>query len=310
MPRPSPHDILRRVRAVEIRSRRLVDDALVGAYHSSFKGSGMEFAEVREYLPGDDVRNIDWNVTAKQDRPFIKVYEEERELTLLLAVDLSASLDFGSGHQTKRELAAELAATLALSAARNNDKVGLVLFTDRIEVFLPPRKGRQHMLRVVREILFYEPKGQKTDLVGALRQLNNLHRRKAICFLFSDFLTPETTSWTRPNASGSNEQGLRRALSTTARRHDLVAVELHDPREGQLPNVGIITLEDAETGEQVEVNTNRRDVQALYAQVNHRRRDTLARMIRKAGADHLPLTTDQAFITALRAFFAQRTHRR
>lgn len=309
MAKLDPKDILKRVRAVEIRSRRLVDDALVGAYHSSFKGSGMEFAEVREYFPGDDVRAIDWNVTAKQGRPFLKIYEEERELTLLLAVDLSASLEFGSGRQTKRELAAELAATLALSAARNGDKVGLVLFTDHIEVFLPPRKGRQHMLRVVREILFYEPKGKKTELPGALRQLNNLQRRRAICFLFSDFLTPETTAWTRPNPK-ANEEALKRALATTASRHDLVCVELHDPRESALPNVGIITLEDAETGEQVELDTGRRDIQAIYAQVNQRRRESLAKLLRRSGADHLPLTTDQAFIATLRGFFAQRTQRR
>lgn len=207
-------EILKKVRQVEIRSRKFVDESLVGAYHSVFKGRGMDFAEVREYHPGDDVRSIDWNVTAKMDRPFIKVYEEERELTIMITVDISASGDFGSADQTKRERAAELASVLAFSATRNNDKVGLMLFSDQVEKVIMPKKGRSHILRVIREILFYEPQHKGTDLVKAMRILNRLIRRKAICFLISDFLTDETQAWIRP-ATRESQGDLQKILTLT-----------------------------------------------------------------------------------------------
>lgn len=301
--------ILKKVRQIEIRSRRFVDEALVGAYHSVFKGRGMDFAEVREYLPGDDVRTIDWNVTARMDRPFVKVYEEERELTIMLIVDVSASGDFGSVTATKRELAAELAAVLAFSATRNNDKVGLLLFSDVIELFVPPRKGRQHILRVIREILFFKPASKGTQIPQALRFLNHVLRRKAICFLLSDFLTEETEAWLRPpthEAQGT----LQKLLSVTNRRHDLICVHVEDPRESQLPPVGLLVLEDAESGQLLEIDCADPALQANYARLNAKRRTHLFSLFRKAGIDAFSISTAQPYIAALRAFFQQRGLRR
>jgi len=302
-------EILRKVRQVEIRSRKFVDDALVGAYHSIFKGTGMDFAEVREYLPGDDVRAIDWNVTAKMDRPYIKLYEEERELTIVLAVDLSASGDFGSIGATKRERAAELASVLAFSATRNNDKVGLLLFTNEVEAFVPPKKGRQHILRVIREILFFKPSRTGTDIPHALRYMNRLVRRKAVVFLLSDFLTEDSLAWIRP-ATGGSKDDLQKTLRLTNRRHDLICVDLSDPREFTLPEVGIVCLEDAETGEQVEVDTGHEQLRSLYQHQNTRRHTALLEGFRRSGIDYFSVSTDQPYIHALRAFFKQRGGRR
>ncbi len=301
-------EILKKVRQVEIRSRRFVDDTLVGAYHSVFKGQGMDFAEVREYTPGDDVRAIDWNVTAKMDRPFVKLFEEERELTIVLAVDLSASGNFGSRDQSKRELAAELASVLAFSATRNNDKVGLLLFTDEVEKYVPPGKGRSHILRVIREVLFFEPKRRGTDISDALRMLNRVLRRKAVVFLLSDFLTEESLAWIRP-ASGRQEP-LLQTLRLTNRRHDLICIDLSDPRETQLPDVGIVSLEDAETGEQVEIDTNNAQVRLLYGRQNQQRVQALRDTFRRSGVDHFGVSTDEPYIHALRAFFKRRGSRR
>lgn len=308
-PPDKTRDILRKVRQVEIRSRKFVDDTLVGAYHSIFKGTGMDFAEVREYFPGDDVRSIDWNVTAKMDRPFIKLYEEERELTLMLAVDLSASGDFGSVGSSKRELAAELASVLAFSATRNNDKVGLLLFTDEVETYIPPKKGRQHILRVIREILFYEPARHGTDIPGAMRYLNRLTRRKAVVFLLSDFLTEDSLAWIRPS-TGNNRDDLQKILRHTNRRHDLICVDLSDPREFELPEVGIVCLEDAETGEQLEIDTRNDEIRALYSQQNRRRHSALIDGFRRGGIDHFSVSTHHPYIHALRAFFKKRGGRR
>jgi len=303
-PSDKTREILRKVRQVEIRSRKFVDDSLVGAYHSIFKGTGMDFAEVREYFPGDDVRSIDWNVTAKMDRPFIKLYEEERELTIVLAVDLSASGDFGSVYHSKRELAAELASVLAFSATRNNDKVGLLLFTDEVETFIPPKKGRQHILRVIREILFYEPKRRGTNIPHALRYFNRLIKRKAVVFLLSDFLTDDLMAWIRP-ATGVKDE-LKKTLSLTNRRHDLICIEISDPRELELPDVGFITLEDAETGVQCEIDTSDKQLRQVYAHQNARRRETLMDGFKKSGVDHFSVSTDQPYIHALRSFFRSR----
>ncbi len=302
-------EILRKVRQVEIRSRKFVDDSLVGAYHSVFKGTGMDFAEVREYTPGDDVRSIDWNVTAKMDRTYIKLYEEERELTIVLAVDLSASGDFGSVGSTKRELAAELASVLAFSATRNNDKVGLLLFTDEVEAFIPPKKGRQHILRVIREILFFEPKRKGTRIPHAMRYLNRLIRRKAVVFLISDFLTEDSLAWIRP-ATGANRDELQKILRLTNRRHDLICVDLSDPREFVLPPVGIVSLEDAETGEQVEIDTGNEQIRSLYLHQNRRRHEALLEGFRRSGIDTFSISTEQPYIHSLRAFFKKRGGRR
>lgn len=301
-------EILKKVRQVEIRSRRFVDDTLVGAYHSVFKGTGMDFSEVREYSPGDDVRAIDWNVTAKMDRPFVKLFEEERELTIVLAVDLSASGQFGSREQSKRELAAELASVLAFSATRNNDKIGLLLFTDEVETFIPPKKGRSHILRVIREVLFYRPRRRGTNVVSALQTLNRLVRRKAIVFLLSDFLTDDAMAWIRPATTGQGD--LQRTLRLTNRRHDLICIDLSDPRELDLPDIGIVSLEDAETGEQVEIDTSNAKLRMLYSQQNRRRREELIDGFRRSGVDHFSVSTDEPYIHALRAFFKRREGRR
>lgn len=302
----SPKDILKKVRQVEIRSRRQVTDALSGAYHSVFKGKGMNFEEVREYAPGDDVRAIDWNVTAKMEKPFVKVFREERELTIVLAVDLSGSSDFGSKVQTKRELAAELASVLAFSAARNNDKVGLLLFTDRIEQYIPPKKGRQHILRVIREMLFYEPTGKGTDIAASLSYLNHLQKRQAIVFLFSDFITPEVLEWGKAKGDGP----LKKVLSITNRRHDLVCIETRDQREAVLPASGLILLEDAETGEVIEVDAGSRRVRALFEKTSKERQEGIARVFLQLGLDHLIIETGMPYEAALRTFFSRRKGRR
>ncbi len=301
-------EILRKVRQVEIRSRRFVTETMVGAYHSVFKGQGMDFEEVREYAPGDDIRDIDWNVTAKMDKPFVKKYREERELTIMLCVDLSASGDFGSIDQSKRELAAELASVLAFSATRNNDKVGLLLFTDKIEKVILPKKGRQHVLRVIREILFFEPVNRGTDIILALNTLNRILRRKAIVFLLSDFLTEDSLSWIRPATNTTGD--LFKTITLTNKRHDLICVDISDPREFALPNVGIITLEDAESGEMVEVDTGNSEYRLLYEQQNSRRCASLERGFRQGGVDHLSVSTDRPYVSALREFFRLRERRR
>src|ERR1700743_3669896 len=239
--------IMSSMRQLEIRTRRMVDDSMAGSYHSVFKGRGMDFDEAREYTSGDEVRTIDWNVTARAGRAFVKKFTEERELTIFLVVDISASGNFGSGPLSKRDLAAEVASVLAFSAIRNSDKVGLILYTDRIERYLPPKKGRRHVLRVVRDILYHEPKGIGTDTVDTVDVVNKLLHRRAIVFLISDFETTGNPDAVRPQ--------LRRAARQTNRRHDLIALHIEDPREKELPNVGILALEDAETGEIIALDT-------------------------------------------------------
>src|SRR5476651_1123592 len=239
--------IMSGMRQLEIRTRRMVNDSLAGSYHSVFKGRGMDFDEVREYSPGDEVRTIDWNVTARAGRTFVKKFTEERELTIFLLVDISASGNFGSGAMAKRDLAAEVASVLAFSAIRNSDKVVLILYTDRVERYLLPKKGRRHVLRVIRDILYHQPEGRGTDSVKALDVVNHVLHRRAIVFLISDFETGKDPQTARAE--------LRRAMRQTNRRHDLIAVHVEDPREKELPNVGIIALEDAETGEIIELDT-------------------------------------------------------
>ncbi len=264
-------DILKKVRQIEIRTNRLVTDTLAGQYHSVFKGRGMNFDDVREYVPGDEVRTIDWNVTARAGRPFVKKFVEERELTLLLMVDVSASGDFGSGAQSKRELAAEIASVLAFSAIKNSDKVGLLLFTDQVELFMPPRKGRRHVLRIVREVLGFEPARRGTDLVQALDFVNDVIKRRAIVFLLSDFQT-----------AGTSTEDLRRALRQTNRRHDLVALPIEDARERLLPDLGVVAIEDAETGELIELDTRNPAVRRRFTEIAERpRRPAPARLQRR-----------------------------
>jgi uncharacterized protein (DUF58 family) len=286
------------MRELEIRTRRMVDDSMAGAYHSVFKGRGMDFDEVREYSPGDEVRTIDWNVTARAGRAFVKKFTEERELTLFLVVDISASGNFGSGAMAKRDLAAEVASVLAFSAIRNSDKVGLILYTDRIERYLPPKKGRRHVLRVVRDILYHEPRDVGTDTVKTLDVVNRLLHRRAVVFLISDFQTTRDP--------GAERAQLRRAVRQTNRRHDLIAVHIEDPREQELPNVGIITLEDAETGEIVELDTTRTTVRKRFKDLSVERALRLRSDLRAEGVDTVQLRTDKPYIPPLQRFFKSR----
>src|ERR1700729_834219 len=276
--------IMSGMRQLEIRTRRMVNDSLAGEYHSGFQGRGMDFDEVREYSPGDEVRTIDWNVTARAGRPFVKKFTEERELTILLLVDISASGNFGSAPLSKRDLAAELASVLAFSAIRNSDKVGLLLYTDRVERYLPPKKGRRHVLRVVRDILYPPPEGRGTDSVKALDVASHVLHRRAIVFLISDFQSPGDPVRIRAD--------LRRAMRLTNRRHDLIAVQAQDPREKELPNVGVLALEDAETGEVIELDTANPAVRKRFNQLAVERARRLVNDFRAEGVDTLELKTD------------------
>jgi uncharacterized protein (DUF58 family) len=294
--------IMSGMRQLEIRTRRLVNDSLAGTYHSVFKGRGMDFDEVREYTPGDEVRTIDWNVTARAGRPFVKKFTEERELTIFLLVDISASGNFGSGAMSKRDLAAELASVLAFSAIRNSDKVGLLLYTDRVERYLPPKKGRRHVLRVVRDILYHAPEGTGTDVVKALDVVNHVLHRRAIVFLISDFESPKDPSAARAE--------LRRAMRQTNRRHDLIAVHVEDPREKELPDVGIVALEDAETGEIIEIDTASTTVRKRFREQSLDRSRRLVSDLRSEGIDTLQLQTGAPYMPAVQRFFKIRERRR
>ncbi len=299
-------EMLKTVRRVEMITNRLVNDTMVGAYLSHFKGRGMDFEELRDYMPGDDVRDIDWNVTYRMGRPFVKKYREERELGIILAVDVSASGAFGSVQRSKRQFAAEVASTLAFSAARSSDKIGLLLFTDRVELFLPPRKGRRHILRVIREMLFFEPQHRGTNIPAALTYLNHLLHRRSIIFLLTDFLHSFGTDATHPESG----RDIVQELGLTNARHDLICVHLHDPREGQLPNAGLLTVEDAETGEMLEVDSARSSVRETYAATNQQRVAYLDETLRRTGVDTVRLSTAEPFAHTLQRFFEKRRWRR
>jgi uncharacterized protein (DUF58 family) len=299
-------ELLQTVRRVEVQTNRLVNDTMVGAYLSHFKGRGMDFEELREYVPGDDVRDIDWNVTNRLGRPFVKRFREERELGMILAVDVSASSAFGSRRRSKREFATEVAATLAFSAARNSDKVGLLLFTDKVESFVPPRKGRRHILRIIRELLGFQPAQKGTDIPAALAYLNHVLHRRSIVFLLTDFLH----SFSADSAQLRSRRDIVQEIGLTNARHDLVCVHLHDPREHELPNAGLITLEDAETGELLEVDSGRQTVRQTYADINAERIAALDRALRQTGVDTLRLSTTEAFAHTLQRFFENRRGRR
>ncbi|HWM23470.1 MAG TPA: DUF58 domain-containing protein [Chthoniobacterales bacterium] len=286
-------EVLRKIRALEIKTKGLVQTVFAGDYHSVFKGRGMNFEDVREYQPGDEIRAIDWNVTARLGTAFVKKFTEERELTVVLVVDVSASGNFGSSYQSKRELAAEVACLLAFSAIRNNDKVGLLLFSDRVELFIPPKKGRSHTLRIIREILFFEPAGRGTAPALALDYLNKVVTRRAVVFFVSDFQTDDFS----------------RELSVSGRRHDFIAVHIQDQREETLPNVGIITLEDSETGEQIEINTADRGTRARFSALAETKRAELNRTLRRNSIDAISLRTGEDYLPALRSFFKQRERR-
>lgn len=288
-----PKEILKKVRQIQIRSSRLVNDVLAGEYVSVFKGVGMEFEEVREYQAGDDIRTIDWNVTARMGHPYIKRFTEERELTIMFLVDLSYSGEFGSMKQFKNEIATEICALLALSAVRNNDKVGLILFTDKIEKFVPPKKGKTHVLRVIREVLYYKPENKGTDISIALEYLLKVTRRKAVCFLISDFIT----------------EGFEHALRIANKRHDIIAASITDPRELEIPNVGFVELEDAETGEITLVDTSDRKMMERFNRFNTKNMEERAKLFRSMGVDLIDVRTDRSYVEPIMKFFRAREKR-
>ena len=297
VPRPAsagvPPEILRQVKLLELRTRGLVNSLFTGEYRSVFKGQGMEFSEVREYQPGDEVRSIDWNVTARMGKPFVKRYIEERELTVMLAVDLSGSERFGTRARFKSELASELAAVLAMSAIRNNDRVGAVLFTDRIEHFVPPRKGRRHALRLMRDLLVFEPEGKGTDLTGALEYTGRMLKHKAIIFVVSDF----------------QAEDLEQPLKLLAQRHDVVAVTVDDPSEQELPDIGQVRFVDPETGTTIDVDTSDARVRARFAEAVAEELSSRRRLLRRLAIDEVPVRTDGGVVDPLIKFFRARETR-
>lgn len=308
-------ELMKKVRQIEITTGKAVNEVFAGEYSSAFKGRGMEFSEVRLYQPGDDVRSIDWNVTARTGTPHIKRYVEERELTVVLAVDLSASGAFGSGDRFKSELAAELCAVLAFAATRSNDKAGLLLFTDRVEKFIPPAKGSRHVLRIIRELLEFTPAPahRGTDLTGALEHLARVLKKRAVVFVVSDFLV-RGAAGSRPSEPAqrtpSPNSSLETALTLLARRHDVICCSIDDPRERTLPRAGLIELEDAETGERFVVDTSSRSVRTRFEAAALRRREGLRVQLRRLGLDHVEVSTDRPYIHSLIELFKRREGRR
>lgn len=288
-------ELVKKIRRIEIRTRRLVNDSFGGEYHSIFKGSGMEFDEVRPYSPGDEIRSIDWNVTARMGEPYIKRYVEERELTVMLVVDASGSSDFGSRGRFKRDLATELAAVLSFSATTNNDKVGLLIFTDRIELYIPPRKGRRHVLRLIRDLLVFKPAGRGTHISLALDTINKILNRRSILFLISDFLAAPS--------------GYRQSLFITNRKHDVIAIDLHDPLERGINNAGLIALEDAETGEMKRIDTRNKHWQSAFLKNVSRFEDEKKHVLSRCDVDHISIRTGQEYVPALAQFFEKRARR-
>jgi len=288
-------ELIKKIRRIEIHTRRLVNSSFAGEYHAIFKGQGMEFDEVRPYQNGDEVRTIDWNVTARTGELFVKRYVEERELTVMLLVDASASGQFGTANRFKREIAAELAAVLAFSAISNNDKVGLLIFTDQIELYISPRKGRRYVLRLIRDLLAFEPSGRKTNLKLGMDSLNHMLKRRSIIFLLSDFLAP-------PNSYSS-------ILQISNRRHDVIAVTLTDPREQEWPNVGVVALEDAETGTVQWVDTGSRQWRQEFTERVNELQVGRERVFRKAKVDRIDISTDKDYVIPLTSFFEKRARR-
>jgi len=283
-------ELLKQVRQIEIKTRGLVNEVFSGEYHSVFKGRGMEFAEVREYQPGDDIRTIDWNVTARFGHPYIKVFEEERELTVMLLVDMSGSLGFASLDKTKQEIAAELTAILAFSAMKNNDKVGLILFTDKIERFVPPRKGRSHILRIIREVLYFQPEGKGTDITGALEYFNGGVKKRSIAFLISDFL----------------DSGYEKILKIVARKHDFIGVLVEDRREKDLPAIGLTKFKDLESGEIRYVDLSSKSVRDFFINEIKKRNVATEQLFKLSGIDLIKIQTGSSYIKPLVEFFNKR----
>ena len=283
-------ELLKKVRKIEIKTRRLSDSVFGGEYHSTFKGRGMTFSEVRQYQFGDDVRAIDWNVTARYNEPFVKVFEEERELTLMLVVDVSGSEFFGSGQQFKREVLTEIAATLSFSALQNNDKVGLLLFSDQVELFIPPKKGRTHVLRIIRELLEYQPKSKQTDIRVALEFLSGILKKKAIVFLLSDFM----------------DDSYEKTLRIAAKKHDLTGIRVYDKREVGMPNIGLVPMLDSETQKTQWVNTASKAVRSQYQKAHQKHVDAFETLFRKNGAGTLHCSLEESYVKKLLGYFKAR----
>ena len=286
-------ELLKKVRKIEIKTRGLSNQIFSGEYHSAFKGRGMAFSEVREYIPGDDIRSIDWNVTARLNHPYVKIFEEERELTVVLLVDISASGDFGTRKQFKRELITELCAVLSFSAIQNNDKIGVIFFTDRIEKFIPPKKGKSHILRIIRELIDFQPEGKGTDIGHALRYFTNMIKKRSIAFLISDFLG----------------YGFQDALKIASRKHDLVAIRIHDRYEAELPDLGLIRLQDAESGRLLWVDSSRRSVREQYHRNWLQKQKELDTLFARSGVDQSKIATDQNYVPPLINLFKIREKR-
>jgi len=286
--------LLKKVRKIEIKTKGLSNHIFAGEYHTAFKGKGMAFSEVREYQPGDDVRSIDWNVTARYNAPFVKVFEEEREMTVMLMIDVSASGNFGTQEQFKRELATELAAILAFSAINNNDKVGVIFFTDKVEQFIPPKKGKSHILRIIREVLAFEPAGKGTDIASALEYFSAVIKKRSICFILSDFMSKEFDM----------------PLKIASKKHDLVALRIHDTREDTLPNVGLVPMQDAETEQMLYVDTSSKKVRDNFAKNRANATEKLRKLFPASGVDLIDITTGTDYVKPLINFFKTRGKRR
>ena len=284
-------DILKRVRKIEIKARGLSNNIFAGQYHSAFKGRGMAFSEVREYQYGDDIRDIDWNVSARFHKPYVKVYEEERELTVMLLIDVSGSLDVGTQHSTKREVVTEIAATLAFSAIQNNDKNGVIFFSDKIEKFIPPQKGRKHILYIIRELLDFHPQSRRTDIQIGLEYLTNIMKRRCIAFLLSDFI---------------DQKNFEDAMVIANKKHDVVAIQVYDKRVEELPNIGLIKIKDAETGHEQWIDTSSRSVRKAHHDWWMEKQTTLHEMFLKSNIDNICIRTDQDYVKALLSLFAKR----
>ena len=285
------NELIKKVRKIEIKTRGLSSNIFAGQYHSAFKGRGMAFSEVREYQYGDDVRDIDWNVTARFNKPYIKVFEEERELTVMLLVDMSSSLDFGTSGMYKKDMVAEIAATLAFAAIQNNDKIGAIFFTDRIEKFIPPQKGRKHILYIIRELLGFEPESRQTDLKVPLQYLTNAIKKRCTTFVLSDFI---------------DERDFKSALTIANRKHDIVAIQVYDKRVEELPNVGLMKMVDAESGEDIYIDTSSRIVRALHHKWWVEHQQSLHDVFSKSGVDSISVRTDQDYVKSLMNLFAKR----
>ncbi|MBU46344.1 MAG: DUF58 domain-containing protein [Flavobacteriales bacterium] len=286
--------LLKKVRQIEIKTKGLSNHIFAGEYHTAFKGKGMAFSEVREYQAGDDIRSIDWNVTARYNSPFVKVFEEEREMTVMLLVDVSASGNFGTKDQFKRELATEIAAILAFSAIKNNDKVGVIFFTDKVEEFIPPKKGKKHILRIIREVLAFQPSRKKTDISEALEYFNSVIKRRSICFILSDFISPP----------------FEKPLRIASKRHDLVALRIHDRRESSLPNVGLVPIQDAETEEMIFIDTSNKKIRLDFVKNRLDKINAVKKLLPNVGVDLIDISTGNDYIKPLINFFKGRGKKR